>query len=138
MSHQCSILFLKPSGMDAKKTATLRSLGFRVDESDQLPANEIIAGYHAVIVRPDPPCNLPMLGARLRAKPHFGRRVLLALVPDVTPDRDKREATLSGFDITLPDGCTGRDLAATILRLLRPYPEYRCLLRAPGGRRKAA
>jgi hypothetical protein len=135
---QCSILFIKPSGTDTKKTATLRSLGFRVDESDQLPANEIIAGYHAVVVRPGPPCNLPMLGARLRAKPHFGRRVLLALVPDVTPDRDKREATLSGFDITMSDECTARDLAATILRLLRPFPEYRCLLRAPGGRRKAA
>ena len=138
MSDQCSILFIRPCGVDTKKTAALRSLGFRVDESDQLPANEIIAGYHAVVVQPGPSCNLPMLGARLRAKPHFGRRVLLALVADVTPDRDKREATLSGFDITLSEGCSGRDLAATILRLLRPFPEYRCLLRAPGGRRKAA
>ena len=30
------------------------------------------------------------------------------------------------------------EVAAAVLRLLRPYPEYRCLLRLPGGRRKAA
>jgi len=135
---QCSILFIKPTGTDAEKAAALRSLGFRVDELDELPSNETIAAYHAVVVRPDTACNLPMLGARLRAKPRFGRRVLLALVPEVTPDRDKREATLSGFDVALSHGCSARDLAATILRLLRPFPEYRCLLRAPGGRRKAA
>jgi hypothetical protein len=135
---QCSILFIKPTGTDADKSVALRTLGFRVDELEELPSNETIAAYHAVVVRPEAACNLPMLGARLRAKPRFGRRVLLALVPDVTTDRDKREATLSGFDVALSDGCSARDLAATILRLLRPFPEYRCLLRAPGGRRKAA
>ena len=135
---QCSILFIKPTGTDGEKAAALRTLGFRVDELDELPSNDTIAAFHAVVVRPDRACNLPMLGARLRAKPRFGRRALLALVPEVTPDRDKREATLSGFDVALPDGCSARDLAATILRLLRPFPEYRCLLRDPGRRRKAA
>ena len=28
--------------------------------------------------------------------------------------------------------------AAAILKLLRPYPEFRCFLRSPSGRRKAA
>jgi hypothetical protein len=75
---------------------------------------------------------------RLRAKRHFGRRVLLALVPDGMTDRARREAVVSGFDHALPATCGARDLAATILRLLRPYPEYRCLLRQPGRRRRAA
>jgi hypothetical protein len=79
-----------------------------------------------------------MLGTRLRAKPNFGRRVLLALVGSELTDRDKREARMSGFDGTLSNSCGAREIAAHILRLLRGYPEYRCLLRAPNGRRKAA
>jgi hypothetical protein len=132
---QCSILFIKPGGDDARR---LRCLGFRVDEAADLPPNEVVASYHAIVVRPGHDCNLPMLAARIRAKPHFGRRVLLLLVPDTTPERARREAILSGCDQALPESCTARDLAATILRLLRPFPEYRCLLRSPGGRRKAA
>ena len=135
---QCSILYLKTGSGDETHAPALRALGFRVDEFNELPANEAFAAYHAVIVRPAPECNLPMLATRLRAKPHFGRRVLLALVPDAMTVRDQREAVLSGFDSTLRDTCAARDLAATVLRLLRPYPEYRCLLRSPGGRRKAA
>jgi hypothetical protein len=139
--NQCSILYLKNgAAVDSRQThaPALRALGFHVDEFDDLPANEVLAAYHAVIVRPAPGCNLPMLAARVRAKPRFGRRVLVALVPDAMAARAKREAVLSGFDYTLPDTCGARDLAATVLRLLRPYPEYRCLLRWPGGRRKAA
>lgn len=136
--NQCSILFVKPAGQEASQTPALRTLGFRVDESEELPSNDAFAAYHVVVVQAGRDCNLPMLGARLRAKPRFGRRVLLALVTQAMPERDKREAILSGFDFALPETCTGRDLAATILRLLRPFPEYRCLLRSPTGRRKAA
>jgi hypothetical protein len=135
---QCSILYVKPSRREENQVGPLRALGFRVDESEEFPSNEAFADYHAVIVRPGGESHLPMLAARLRAKPHFGRRVLLALVPETMGDRDKREAVQSGFDYTLPDTCGARDLAAAILRLLRPYPEYRCLLRSPDGRRKAA
>ena len=135
---QCSILYLKSGPEEETRPRALRALGFRVDEYAELPANEVFAAYHAVVVRPAPQGSLPMLAARLRAKPHFGRRVLLALVPAAMAARDQRDAVLSGFDSTLPDTCGARDLAATVLRLLRPYPEYRCLLRSPGGRRKAA
>jgi hypothetical protein len=135
---QCSILYLKPGPVQQTHAGALRALGFRVDEFDDFPSNEAFARYHAVVVRPAAQQNLPVLATRLRAKPRFGRRVLLALVPDATGVRHKREAVMSGFDYTLPDSCGARDLAATILRLLRPYPEYRCLLRWPGGRRKAA
>lgn len=135
---QCSILYIRERDTDEPRTCALRSLGFRVDESPDLPANDAFAEYHAVIVHPSATCHLPMLAARLRAKPRFGRRVLLALVPETMKPRDRGDAVLSGFDATMPETCGARDLAATVLRLLRPYPEYRCLLRSPGGRRKAA
>ena len=138
MSVQCGILFIGPCGGDRERIAALRSLGFRVEESREVPSTEELARHHAVVVRVLPNHSLPMLGARLRGRPHFGRRVLLALVAPNVTDREKREATMSGFDLTMPDGCTARDLAAQILRVLRGYPEYRCLLRAPNGRHKAA
>jgi hypothetical protein len=136
--NQCSILYVWPHGTEEPRVKALRSLGFRVDQSTDLPGSDVLTAYHAVIVRPTVKCDLPMLAAHLRAKPHFGRRVLLALVPDTMADRDRREAVLSGFDHTMRETCGARDLAATVLRLLRPFPEYRCLLRSPGGRRKAA
>lgn len=138
MVTQCGILFIGPCGTDEARIAALRSLGFRVDESEEFPSTEELVSYHAVIVRVGSPGSLPMIGARLRAKPHFGRRVLVALVAAAVPDRDRRDAVMSGFDQTLTDTCTARDMAAHILRLLRGFPEYRCLLRAPNGRRKAA
>jgi len=113
-------------------------LGFSVDVVDDLPTADALATYHAVVVRVDRDCNLPALGARMRAKPRFGRRVLIALVPDECSLTKRREATASGFDVALSEGCPPRDLAANILRRLRPFPEYRCLLRTPHGRRKAA
>ena len=134
---QCSILYVT-SFRNGTQVDALTALGFHVDKEQDLPATWAMAGYHAVIVHADAVPSLPMLAARVRAKRHFGRRVLLALVPDAMADRDKREAVHSGFDDTLPDTCGVRDLAAAILRLLRPYPEFRCILRAPGGRRKAA
>ena len=124
---------------DGTQVGARKALGFRVDQGQDLPPTEALSAYHAVIVRAEVGgAGLPMLAARLRAKRHFGRRILRAIVPDAMADRDKLEAVHSGFDDTLPDTCGVRDLAAAILRLLRPYPEFRCILRAPGGRRKAA
>jgi hypothetical protein len=137
VTAQCSILYVSPRG-EGSHVCALRTLGFHVDQKEDLAGLEVLSGYHAVIVRTETGRDLPMLAARLRAKRHFGRRVLLALVPNVMADRDKREAVHSGFDDALPDTCAVRDLAAAILRRLRPYPEFRCILRAPGGRRKAA
>lgn len=136
--EQCSVLFIKSGSRDETQIKALRSLGFRVVEADDLPAPDVLNACHAIIVRAKADCPLAMLGTRLRAKPRFGRRVLIALVADGTSARDKRDAVSCGFDLALPANCSARDLAANILRLLRPYPEYRCLLRAPNGRRKAA
>ena len=138
MVNQCGILFIGPCGQDEARLASLRSLGFHVDEAAQVPSQEELTKYHAVIVRVVPRCSLTMLGARLRARPLFGRRALIAFVNDAVSDRDRREAMMGGFDLTLPDNCPPREIAAQILRLLRNYPEYRCLLRTPNGRRKAA
>jgi hypothetical protein len=136
--NQCGILFIGPCGSDDRRLAALRSLGFRVDETEHLPSEDELQFYHAMIVRAQRGCSLPMVGARLRAKPQFGRRALIALVADDVSDRDNREAVMSGFDLTLSDRCSARDITAQVLRLLRGVPEYRCLLRAPNGRRKAA
>jgi hypothetical protein len=138
VSEQCSILFIRSGGHDDEQTKGLRSIGFRVVEADDIPPAEAFSGFHAIVVRANADCRLTMLAARLRAKPRFGRRVLIALVGDRTSAQDRRDAIVSGFDVTLPDSCSARDLAASILRLLRGFPEYRCLLRAPNGRRRAA
>jgi hypothetical protein len=137
VTTQCAILFIGPCGSDNARIASLRALGFKVEERPEIPATDELAAFHTVIVRV---CKAPLtiVGARLRAKPHFARRILIALVRSEMPDRERRDATMSGFDLTLPDTCTARDLAAHTLRLLRGYPEYRCLLRAPNGRHKAA
>ena len=133
---QCSVLLVRDCG--ETQAAALRELGFCVHETDELPPAEGICSFHAVAVEARRGTSLPMLAARLRAKPHFGRRVLIALVGRTVSDRARREAKLSGFDAALASSCSARALAATILKRLRPYPELRCILRAPGKRRKAA
>jgi len=138
VSEQCSILFIKTGRADDQQIKGLRSIGFHVVETDDIPAAEVLSSYHAVIVAASNGWSLPMLATRLRAKPKFGRRVLIALVCPETSANECRDATACGFDVTMPVTCSARDLAASILRLLRPYPEYRCLLRAPNGRRRAA
>ena len=135
---QCSILYIKPGPGEEVHADGLRALGFSVDIVDDLPPSEVFTEYHAIIVRVLTDCNLPALGTRLRAKPRFGRRVLIALLPASYSLRQRRDAAVSGFDTVLPETCSARDLAAQVLKRLRPYPEFRCLLRAPNGRRKAA
>lgn len=137
LAVQCGILFIGGRATDAARIASLRSLGFRVEESTEIPGPDEIARHHAVVVH-SVRDSWTVVGTRLRGMAHLDRRALLALVPAGTPERDKRAALLSGFDVALTEGCSARDIAAQVLRLLRAYPEYRCLLRAPNGRRKAA
>lgn len=136
--NQCSILYIKPGTREDAHAAPLRTLGFSVDVVDDLPPADVFTRYHAVIVCVADAADLPGLGAHLRAKPRFGRRVLIALVPDSATERQRRDAASAGFDVTLRRDCSPRDLASHVLRRLRYFPEYRCLLRAPNGRRKAA
>ena len=134
----CSILYINSAASPLTQSQALRSLGFHVTESVETPPADSMERYHGVIVRAASDCPLPPIANRLRARPHFDRRVLLALVAPAVSVRDQRDAVDSGFDAVLPEECSARDLAATILGLLRKYPEHRCLLRTVTGRRKAA
>ena len=86
-------------GADAKEP---RSAGSKRSDSTwtrarTLPGADRLSAYHAVIVRTDEGTGLPMLAARLRAKRHFGRRVLLALVPEAMADRIEARGDSLGF-----------------------------------------
>ncbi|MGH9408189.1 MAG: hypothetical protein ACRD1V_01895 [Vicinamibacterales bacterium] len=118
--------------------AQLRAIGFLVKEMCELPTSSELTGHHVVIVNAANPAMLPMLATRLRAKPHFGRRLLLALVPTSSSDHAKRDGLACGFDRVLPQSITGRALAAAIIERLRAVPEFRCLLGPLTRRVKAA
>jgi len=137
VSGQCSILYINTDSFVDTQTAALRSLGFHVVETDDVPARDALTKYHAVVLRAGTGRWLPSVAARLRAAPLFGRRVLIALVPGCVTTRERRDAVDSGFDLVLPERSSARDLAASILSLLRKYPEHRCLLRSHARRRAA-
>jgi hypothetical protein len=137
LAAQCGILFIGPGAIDQARIASLRALGFRVEQRADVPGAAEVEPHHALVVH-SVRDSWSVVGTRLRGMAHLDRRALLALIPPDTPEREKREAVMSGFDVALNDSCSARDIAAQVLRLLRSYPEYRCLLRAPKGRRKAA
>ena len=136
MDGQCSILYINAGSFADTQTCALRSLGFEVVETSDVPARESLAQYHAIIVGAAPATRLTTVAARLRSAPMFGRRALIALVPAAVTASARREAIDAGFDGVLPQHCSARDLAAAILSLLRKYPEHRCVLRAHTGRRR--
>lgn len=138
MAGQCSILYINTGGFSDTQTAALCGLGFDVVEVDDVPARDGLSKHHAVIVRMTEGKRLTSVAARLRSAPLFGRRVLIALVPCSVPSIDRRDAVHSGFDLVLPEQCSARDLAASILSLLRRYPEHRCVLRTHNNRRRPA
>ena len=76
-----------------------------------------------------------MLAARVRAKPRFGRRILIALAPSVSA-AERRTAIGAGFDDVIEESKGARVLIARIVRCLRSRPEHRCFL--PELKRHAA
>lgn len=141
VAGQCSILYINAINSDGfaeTHTGALRSLGFDVVETKDLPAARgALTRYHALVVRVPEGSKLPSIATRLRAAPLFGRRVLISLVPGAVTARQRREAVDSGFDRVLPAECSARILAAAILAILRKYPEHRCVVRGHGNRRRA-
>lgn len=136
---QCSVMFVNPVRERTPHPEAMRTMGFVVHEITDWPTQEAaVRDYHVVIVRVKDIDRAPMLAARLRAKPHFGRRLLIALVPPSTASPDRRAAEASGFDEVLNDGSDTRHLTTRILRGLRTRPELRCLLPPPERRRPAA
>ena len=138
MAGQCSILYVNTVGVIGTHASALRALGFEVVETDDVPARDTLANHHAIVIRMKQGRQLASVAARLRAAPLFGRRVLIALVPASVTLRERRDAVDCGFDLALPAQCSARDLAASILTLLRRYPEHRCVLRSHLNRRRDA
>lgn len=136
MAGQCSILYINAEGFADTQVNALRSLGFEVVETNDVPPRDALSRHHAVVVRVREGSKLPSVAARLRAAPLFGRRVLISLVPSTVTLRERREAIDSGFDLVLPGPCSARDLATAILVRLRKYPEHRCVLRNHTNRRR--
>ena len=135
---QCAVLFVNPDRKQLSHPEYLRELGFVVHETDEWPHDRDIRMYHVVVLRVAAVHAAPMLAARLRAKPHFGRRLLNALVEPTTPLHVRRGAEASGFDDVLNECCGDRDLTARLLRGIRTRPELRCILPPSLPRRKAA
>ena len=135
---QCAVLFVNPERKHSAHPAYLRETGFIVHETHEWPLDGAVRNYHVVVVHVPVMNGAPMLAARLRAKPHFGRRLLIALVDPDIPLHDRRSAEASGFDDVLNDCCESRQLAARILRRIRSRAELRCALPPSLVRRSAA
>jgi hypothetical protein len=126
---QCAVLFVNPDREESVHSLAMRGMGFLVDAVSEWPdGNDVVRAYHVVIVHVRKMDGAPMLAARLRAKPHFGRRLLIALVPPETNSAERRSAEASGFDDVINDCCDSRHLTTRILRGLRTRPELRCVL----------
>lgn len=135
----CAVLLINPNGSDSPLSGMLVALGFHVDEARDWPAGDgAILAYHVVVVTLQEIASAPMIAARLRAKPRFGRRVLIAQVPSSARLADRQAARASGFDDVVTDRCEARELIARILRCLRSRPEFDCVLPSRDKRRSAA
>jgi DNA-binding response OmpR family regulator len=105
----------------------LERRGFRVTEVKEWPPDDVVLDSQVVIVVLRHLETMGMLAARMRAKPRFGRRILIALAPTVSA-ADRRTAIGAGFDDAIGESGGARVLIARILQLLRTRPEHRCFL----------
>ena len=133
--EQCSLLIINCTERESPYRADLERRGFRVTELNEWPADEAVRDAQVVIVVLNRLDTMGMLAARMRAKPRFGRRILIALAPTATA-ADRRLAIGAGFDDVVAESVPPRVLIARILRVLRTRPEYRCFL--PDRNRPAA
>jgi hypothetical protein len=115
----------------------LDALGFRIEPATEMPEAHELERYHAVVFVLSSLQGAAMLAARVRARRRFGRRALIALVPEHLPHAERRALVPTGFDDVLGTTSPARTIAARILRRLRAFPEHRCLLR-PRRRTHAA
>ena len=138
-AKRCAVLIINPRGAPSPYRTTLETLGFLVKETRDWPDDDrTVLDYHVVIVEVTNIDMAPMIAARVRAKPRFGRRVLVALVPGSASLAERIAARTSGFDDVLVDCCDARQLVARILKQLRARPEFHCILPPADKRRSAA
>lgn len=133
---QCAVLVINTAGQSTPHRAALETVGFRVVEIDEWPGDDLVQGFEVVVALLHRVEAISMMGARLRAKPHFGHRVLIAVVPCSGSADDRRRAIDCGFDDLVTDAQESRILIARVLRQLRSRPEHRCFL--PDLKRRAA
>ena len=124
----CAVLLIADEGDSLPQQGELTAIGFRVVRAADLPCDGTLLQYEGVVAALPVIAGVGRLAARVRAQRHFGRRVLIALVPDHVPEAERRRAAVAGTDAVLPRSVTGRTLAAHILRRLRECPEHRCKL----------
>lgn len=133
---RCAVLIVKCDRCETSHRQALERRGFHVSETDEWPDDSVVRAHEVVIVvlrRLEP---LAMLAARMRAKPGFGQRVLIAVSRSTPTDDQRRAGVVSGFDDVVAESADSRTLLARILQRLRARPEYRCLL--PERKRSAA
>lgn len=126
---QCTVLYIDADYRRSDHVRMLTLLGFIVDAMPGWPDDdEDVLKYHAVIVRLADAGDAPAVAMRVRTKRHFGRRVLIALIPPNTSLPELRAAQAAGFDAVVCEETEPRRLAARLMRALRQRPEYRCYL----------
>jgi DNA-binding response OmpR family regulator len=133
---QCAVLVINISGTETLYRLPLEQVGFRVVETGEWPGDEMIRAFEVVIVLLRDMKNISMMAARLRAKPYFGQRVLIAVAMDSSSIEERRTLIGCGFDDVLNESHEPRVVIARILRQLRARPEHRCFL--PELKRRAA
>lgn len=133
---RCTVLIVDPGRGENAYRQVLERRGFRVNQITGWPEDDVVKVHEVVIVVLRHIGLTGMLAARMRAKPGFGNRVLIAVVPKPLTGDQRRTGMLSGFDDVVTESDGGRALLAKILQRLRARPEHRCLL--PERRRSAA
>jgi hypothetical protein len=133
---QCAVLVVNCSGREVTHTQALRQRGFRVVETAEWPADDVITQYEVVLVVLREMDIISVVAARMRAKPRFGNRVLIGVTRMPPSAAERRLAIVSGFDDMVGESHDSRILIARILQQLRSRPEHRCLV--PERKRPAA
>jgi hypothetical protein len=133
---QCAVLIVNRDGRATSQQQAFERIGFVVTAMAEWPPDDVIRHFEVVIILLRHMESATMMAARMRAKPHFGNRVLIAVVPATVTTAERRNAIGSGFDDVASDTRDSRVLMARVLRCLRLRPEYRCFL--PDRRRPAA
>ncbi len=123
---QCSVLFINTDARKVPQRQALARLGFVVDEIREWPEHRELLPFQVVIVLISRFEGAAMLAARIRAKPHFGNRVLIGVAPATASPTQRRCAIGAGFDDVVGEECEPRVLVTRFLRPLRARGELRC------------
>jgi DNA-binding response OmpR family regulator len=133
---RCAVLVVNCSGRETAHSQALLQRGFRVVETAEWPADDVVLEYEVVILVLREMDSVSIVAARMRAKPRFGHRVFIGVTSAPPSGAERRHAILAGFDDVVGESHDSRVLIARILKCLRSRPEHRCLL--PERKRHAA